>query len=94
MSLSREQIDLIRQNTDGKIKYWSDEKIRSVQEDSFISEVYFVAYILSSSGLTQSEVADLMGYDNSGVVSRYVYDVRSRIEKCKDTLKLEEIVNE
>jgi hypothetical protein len=90
MSLSDEQVDLIRENVEGKIKYWSSEKIRELQEKTFISETKFVAYALSST-LTHSKIADLMGYDDSGVISRYVYDVRDRIEKAEKTLEVEEM---
>lgn len=92
MVLSSEECGLIRKYTDSKIKFWSDKKIRGLQEECYISEKQFIVFVLSESGLSQSEVAEVMGYSDAGTVAGYNDRVSKKIKRSEETIRLKKVL--
>lgn len=89
MTLSENQIETIRENTENL--ELSDQELKNLQDESWITEKQFVVYVLSESGMTQKEIADVMGYSDPGTVSGYKSRVQTKIEKSERTLDVEEM---
>lgn len=92
MTLSENQIEMIRENTENL--ELSDQELKDLQDESWITEKQFVVYVLSESGMTQKEIADVMGYGDPGTVSGYKSRVKDKIEKSYRTIAVEEILSD
>jgi transcriptional regulator len=89
MVLSDKQVGMIRENVENL--ELSDQELKDLQDKSWVTEKQFVVYVLRESGMTQKEVADVMGYSDPGTVSGYKSRVQNKIEKSGRTLEIEEI---
>jgi len=89
MTLSDDQIETIRENTENLAL--SDQELKDLQDMSWITEKQFVVYVLSESGMTQQDIADVMGYGDPGTVSGYKSRVKDKIEKSRTTLEVEDV---
>jgi DNA-binding CsgD family transcriptional regulator len=91
MTLSENQVETIRENTENLAI--SDQELKDLQDESWITEKQFVVYVLSESGMTQKEIADVMDYSDPGTVSGYKSRVQTKINKSERTIEVEDVFN-
>lgn len=87
MSLSEDQIEILRENCDNKLTEKSDDEIRQIQEESILPPSLFMTYYLREEGIKLKNIAGILGLGDKSAVGKYLNRIKDKKRTFEQTEK-------